>query len=55
MELIDAIAARRGKWAHEVLSLAPEHLSMELICLRIHGERRAAEAKGAMLVVVAGG
>ena len=55
MVLIDAIAARRGKWAHEVLSLTPEQLSMELVCLRLHGERRNAEAKGALRVAVAGG
>ena len=31
--MVDRIAKRRGKWAHEVLELSPEHLTMEFMCL----------------------
>lgn len=39
---MDRIAARRGKWAHEVLDLTPEQLALESLCLHLLDDERAA-------------
>ena len=55
---MDLIAKRRGKWAHEVLSLDAEQVTYELICLEAAGRhveskiRAINSAKGMVFPVI---
>jgi hypothetical protein len=43
--LVDAIARRRGKWVHEVLSLSIYELSLELVALGLADRESAAQVQ----------